>query len=217
MRKQKDSYDYRRELQAAKVYFMSRQRRHQALCSLRQTETRPQIYRQRRNDKGSNEASADRSRAVPSFYQRPEQHDQEHRKREYLKCKTSQQDIVWCRRVLLVRISYPDQSSPGDLYNRGCDIANDEEPKDQLRWHWRIIPAIDADHDGNEGVDRRREEDRRDHDEEVLLLLAFVIIKECCMRSPGPQTKEQSTGFVGSTVSGKRIRRFPSLFLQHLC
>lgn len=87
---------------------MCRQTRHQALRGLCQTEACPQVYRQRRNDKRSNKAPADRSRALPSFYQGPEQYDQEDRKRENLESKTSEQDVVRCRRVLLVGISDAD-------------------------------------------------------------------------------------------------------------
>jgi len=196
---------------------MGRQRRHQAFCSFRQTETCPQVDRQCCNNKRSDEASANRSRAFPSFYQSPEQHDQEHCKREHLECKASEQDIVGCCWVLLVRISHADQSSSCDLNDRRCNIANDEDPEDQLWWHWRILSAIDADHDGNERVDCCGEEDWRDHDEEILHLLAFANVIECCIYSPGPQTTAQSMGFAGSTVSGKRIRQSPSLFLRQPC
>ena len=87
---------------------MRRQTRHQTFRSLRQTETCPEVYRQRRDHESSNKAPADRSRALPSFYQRPEQYDQEDRKRENLERKTSKQDVVWGRWVLLVGISDAD-------------------------------------------------------------------------------------------------------------
>lgn len=149
---------------------MRRQTRHEALRSLRQAETCPEIYRQCRNDKRSNEASADRSRALPSFYQRPEQHDQEDRKRKHLEGKASKQDVVRSRRVLLVGIRDANQSSSRNLDDRSGNIANNEDPEDQLRWHRRVLFAVDTDHDGDEGVNCRREEDGCDHDEEVLLL-----------------------------------------------
>jgi len=157
---------------------MRRQTRHQALRSLCQTETCSQIYRQRRNDKRSNKASANRSRALPSFYQRPEQHDQEDRKREHLEGKASKQDVVRGRRVLLVRVSDADQSRSRNLDDRGRDIANNEDPEDQLRRHRRVLFTIYADHDGDEGVNRRREEDWRDHNEEVLFWSSVLKPKQ---------------------------------------
>jgi hypothetical protein len=162
-------YDNWCELQAAKVHLMSRQGCHQALCSLCQAKTCPQVYRQRRNDQSSNEAPADRSRALPSFYQCPEQHDQEHRERKHLKCQTRQQDVVRCSRVFLVGVSYANQSSSRDLDECRRDVADDEDPENKLRRHWRVLSSVDADHDGDKGVDGRGEEDRCDDDEEVLL------------------------------------------------
>jgi hypothetical protein len=147
---------------------MSRQRSQQPLCCLSQSETCPQIYRQRRNDQSSNEAPVDRSGALPSFYQCPEQHDQEHRERKHLERKTRQQDVVRCRWVPLVGVGNPDQSSSRDLNECRRDVANDEDPEDKLRRHWCIFSSIDADHDGDERVDGRGEEDRCDNDEEVL-------------------------------------------------
>jgi hypothetical protein len=148
---------------------VSRQRSQQPLCRLSQAETRPQIYRQRRNDQSSNEAPTDRSRALPSFCQCPEQHDQEHRERKHLERKARQQDVVRCSRVLLVGVGDTDQSSSRYLNECRRDVANDEDPEDKLRRHRRVFSPVDADHDGDERVDGCGEEDRGDDDEEVLL------------------------------------------------
>jgi hypothetical protein len=55
------------------------------------------------------------------------------------------------------------------LYECRRNIANNEDPEDEFRRHWRVFSPVDADHDGDERVDGRGEEHRCDDDEEVLL------------------------------------------------
>lgn len=194
---------------------MCRQSRHQALRSLRQTETRPEIYRQCRNDKRSNKAPAYRSRALSSFYQRPEKHNQEYRKRKHLEGKSGKQDVVWSRRILLIGISDADQSSSRNLNDRGRDVADNEDPEDQLRRHWRVLPAVDADHDGDEGVNRRREEDRRDHDEEVLLLSSVLTFTDTKATSERAHLNHKPRNRIRVLLARQYAERIPDNF--HRC
>jgi hypothetical protein len=216
--------DYRCKLQATKVDLMSRQGRQQALGSFSQPKASPQVHGQRRDDQGNDKTSVDRGRTLSGFHQSPEQHDQEDGKREHLEGESRQENVVGCRRVLLVGIRHSHQSRACNLNNRRHDVAYDEDPKDELWRHRRVFSPVDCDHDGSERVDRRREADRRDDDEEVLFnsLLAnspgypFEFEKDASI-IPGPRTKPQSKGSAGSTGCGTRIRRSPLLSLRLRC
>lgn len=121
-------HDYWCKLQAAKVDFVSRQSRHQALRSLRQPKARPQVHGQSRDDERNDKAPADRRRTLPGSYQSPEQHGQEDGKREHLEREAGQEDVVGSRRILLVGIRHSHQSRTCDLDDRRHDVAHDENP-----------------------------------------------------------------------------------------
>lgn len=83
---------------------MCRKVLHQSFCSLCQPEARPEIDRQSGDDQSDEEALVDFDWARTGFEECPAESCKEYCEGEDLESEAGQEDVVWCRWILLVRV-----------------------------------------------------------------------------------------------------------------